>query len=59
MLEVKKSWHHLLHADIISLFVTMKCQKIQKIDEKIKYWQRKFSYLLKYLKNFNEIFRKD
>ena len=33
MLKMKKCWHHLLQADVISFFVTRKCQKIQKIDE--------------------------
>ena len=30
-----------------------------KIDENIQYWQRKSSYLLNDLRNFNGIFRKD
>ena len=28
MLKVKKSWHHLLYADVRSFFLTRKCQKI-------------------------------
>ena len=32
-LKVKKCCHHLLYDDVISFFVTSKCQKIQKIDE--------------------------
>ena len=27
MLKVQKCWHHLLQAEVISLFVTRKCQK--------------------------------
>ena len=32
MLKVKKCWHHLLYANVISFFVISKCQKLQKID---------------------------
>ena len=32
-LKVKKSWHNLLHANVISFSVTRKYQKIRKIDE--------------------------
>ena len=37
----------------------MKCQKIQKIDKNSYYRRRKSLYLLKDLRNFSEIFRKD
>ena len=33
-LKAKKCRQHLLYADVKSFFVTRKCQKIQKIDEK-------------------------
>ena len=36
MLKVKKCWHHLLYADVISFSVTRKYQKTQKIDENRK-----------------------
>ena len=38
MLNVKKWWHQLLEADIISFFVTRKCQKIQKLNENQWKW---------------------
>ena len=49
----------MLYADVISLYVTRKYQQTQIIDENGKYWQRKSSYLLKDIRNFDEIFRKD
>ena len=50
-----------LWADIIDFFVTRNVQKKRKkkFDEDRYYRQRKFSHLMKNLKNFNEIFRKD
>ena len=45
--------------DVISIFVTRKCQKIQIVDENSWQWRGKSWYLLNDLKNFNEIFRKD
>ena len=41
---------------LVSLYKEM--PKIQKIDENSCYWQRKSSYLLNNLRNFNAIFRK-
>ena len=49
MLKVKKCWHHLLWADVISFFVTRWCQKIQKIDEnwwKLANFDREFLHIL-------------
>ena len=47
MLKVKKCRHYLFYADMISFFVTRKCQKSKKKKKKPD------------LKNFNKIFRKD
>ena len=58
MLKMKKYWHHLLQADVISFSVTRNCQKIQKFDENSSYWQRNSSHLLNNLGNFNEILGK-
>ena len=46
----------MLYADIIGLFAIRKCQNSQKTDENSSYWRRKSSYLLKDLRNVNEIF---
>ena len=54
-MKVKKSWHHLLYADVISFFGTRKCQKIRNIDENSQYWWRKSLYCLNDFRNFNEI----
>ena len=51
-----KCQHHLLYADVISLFATRKCQTIPKID---KNSYRKSLYLENDLRNFNEVFKKD
>ena len=63
MLKVQKCWHHLLQAEVISLFVTRKCQKKKKSMKIDKYrqrnWQRNSLYLLNDLRNCNKIFRKD
>ena len=56
--RLKKDWRHMLDADVISFFVTRKCQKIQKIDENSLFWRRKSSYLLNNLRHWNEFFRK-
>ena len=32
-LKLKNRWHHQLSADVISFFITRKCQKIQNIDK--------------------------
>ena len=48
MLKVKKFWHHLLYANVICLFVTRWCQKIQKIDEnwwKLANFDREFLHI--------------
>ena len=58
-LKVKKYLHHLLFADVISLFRTRKCQKIREIDENSQYSWRKSSFLSNDLRNFHEIFKKD
>ena len=57
-MKIKKCWHHLLYADVISFFVTGKYQKIRKIDENSWYWRRKSEYLQNNLKGFNETFMK-
>ena len=56
-MKVKQWWHHLLYADVISLFLTKKCQQ-KEIDENDWYWRRKASYILNDLRRFNKIFRK-
>ena len=48
-------WHHLF----FFFFLTRRYQKIQKIYENKWYWPKKYSYLLKVSRNFNEIFRED
>ena len=57
MLKVKKYWNYLLLADVISFFVTRKCQKykrLMKIDENSYYWQRK-SASLAWIEEFQRI----
>ena len=58
MLKRKKCYNIIYYklTTLVSLYKEM--PKIQKIDENSCYWQRKSSYLLNNLRNFNAIFRK-
>ena len=57
-LNVKKCWHHVLY---VTSVVSLQQRNVKKSEKsmKISYWTGKYSYLLKDLRNFNEIFRKD
>ena len=57
-LKVKICWYHGLYADVISFFITKRCQKVQTINENLQYWRRKCLYPPNDIKNFNKILRK-
>ena len=49
----------MLYADVISFFITKKCQKIQKIDKKQLLLMEKILISSERLEEFKRIFRKD
>ena len=58
MLKRKKCYNIIYYKLTTLVFLYKEMPKIQKIDENSCYWQRKSSYLLNNLRNFNAIFRK-